>query len=206
MPTYLKTQLGTGNNFTMVQALMVTAVSLVAIIISIPLMARLSDRIGRKPVLAASAVLMALVSYPMFAMITTGNMLLACIATVVMAIAFSGHAAVVHTVLTEMFPTTVRYSAYSIGFSISTIIFGGSAPLVMTEIIKATGNSMVPAYAAIGTAIITLTSVDIAVAAATREYVAARRAVENFLSLSDIQAGQNVVYTQAGAEIGRAHV
>ncbi len=74
MPTYLKTQLGTGNNFTMVQALMVTAVSLVAIIISIPLMARLSDRIGRKPVLAASAVLMALVSYPMFAMITTGNM------------------------------------------------------------------------------------------------------------------------------------
>jgi MHS family proline/betaine transporter-like MFS transporter len=86
-------------------------------------------------------------------------MVLACVATVVMAIAFSGHAAVVHTVLTEMFPTTVRYSAYSIGFSISTIIFGGSAPLVMTELIKATGNSMVPAYAAIGTAIITLVSV-----------------------------------------------
>lgn len=159
MPTYLKTQLGSGHNFTMLQALLVTAVSLVAIIIAIPHMARLSDRIGRKPVLALSAVLMAVVSYPMFAMITTGNMPLACVATIVMAIAFSGHAAVVHTVLTEMFPTTVRYSAYSIGFSISTIIFGGSAPLVMTELIKATGNSMVPAYASIGTAIITLVSV-----------------------------------------------
>ncbi len=52
----------------------------------------------------------------------------------------------------------MRYSAYSIGFSLSTIIFGGSAPLVMTEIVKATGNWMVPAFAAIITAIITLVS------------------------------------------------
>jgi len=55
-----------------------------------------------------------------------------------------------------MFPTSVRYSAYSIGFSISTIIFGGSAPLVMTALINATGNSMIPAYASVLTALITL--------------------------------------------------
>ncbi|WP_240629779.1 MFS transporter [Specibacter cremeus] len=159
MPTYLKTSLGRDHNFSMLQALIVTACSLVAIIIAIPLMARLSDRIGRKPVLAISSIAMAAVSFPMFALITTGNMGPACLATVVLAIAFSGHAAVVHTVLTELFPTSVRYSAYSIGFSISTIIFGGSAPLVMTEIIKATGNPMVPAYASIITALITLATV-----------------------------------------------
>ena len=44
-----------------------------------------------------------------------------------------------------MFPTTVRYSAYSIGFSISTIIFGGSAPLVMTYLIDPTGDRACPA-------------------------------------------------------------
>jgi MHS family proline/betaine transporter-like MFS transporter len=158
MPTYLKTSLG-AHNFSMLQALSVTAVSLVAIIICIPLMARLSDRIGRKPVLTISAIAMAVVSYPAFLLIATGNFGLACIATIVMAIAFSGHAAVVHTVLTEMFPTTVRYSAYSIGFSISTIIFGGSAPLVMTALIQSTGSSLIPAYASIITAIITLVSV-----------------------------------------------
>lgn len=156
MPTYLKTSLGEGHNFTMLQALVVTACSLVAIVISIPLMARLSDRIGRKKVLAFSAIAVVIAAYPAFTLITTGQLGLAIIATIIMAIAFSGHAAVIHTVLTEMFPTTVRYSAYSIGFSISTIIFGGSAPLIMTEIIKATGNSMVPAFAAIITALITL--------------------------------------------------
>lgn len=155
MPTYLKTSLGE-HNFSMLRALMVTAVSLIAIVICIPLMARLSDRVGRKPVLTLSAVAMAVVSYPMFLLITTGEFALACVGTTVLAIAFSGHAAVVHTVLAELFPTTVRYSAYSIGFSISTIIFGGSAPLLMTELIESTGSNLIPAFASIITATITL--------------------------------------------------
>lgn len=155
MPTYLKTQLGEDHNFTLVTALVVTACSLVAIIISIPLMARLSDRIGRKPVLIISAIASGVVAFPMFALLATGNFGFAVIGAVVLAVAFSGHAAVVHTVLTEMFPTTVRYSAYSIGFNVSTVIFGGSAPLVMTALINATGSSMIPAYAAIITAAIT---------------------------------------------------
>ncbi|MEU9448988.1 MFS transporter [Streptomyces sp. NPDC048277] len=158
MPTYLKTNLGE-HNFSMLRALTVTAFSLVAIAVSIPLMARLSDRIGRKPVLAGSAVAMAAVSYPMFKLITTGEFGLACIGTIVLAVAFSGHAAVVHTALAEMFPTSVRYSAYSIGFSISTIIFGGSAPLVMTELIKSTGSNLIPAFASLTTALITLTAI-----------------------------------------------
>ncbi|MBF4588273.1 MFS transporter [Curtobacterium sp. VKM Ac-2887] len=158
MPTYLKTQLGEAHNFTLVQGLLVTACALVAIIIAIPLMARLSDRIGRKPVLIGSAIAMAVVSYPMFVLLATGQFALAALGAVVLALAFSGHAAVIHTVLTEMFPTTVRYSAYSIGFSLSTIIFGGSAPLVMTAIINATGSSLVPAFASIITALITLVS------------------------------------------------
>ncbi|MFC9685584.1 MFS transporter [Streptomyces sp. NPDC056948] len=158
MPTYLKTSLGE-HNFSMLRALTVTAFSLVAIVICIPLMARLSDRIGRKPVLAGSALAMAAVSYPMFRLIVTGEFGLACIGTIVLAIAFSGHAAVVHTMLAEMFPTTVRYSAYSIGFSLSTIIFGGSAPLVMTELIESTGSNLVPAFASIITALITLVTV-----------------------------------------------
>ncbi|HRL78776.1 MAG TPA: MFS transporter, partial [Propioniciclava sp.] len=156
MPTYLKTSLGEGRNFTMQAALVVTALSLIAIVITIPLMARLSDTIGRKPVLTISAVAMAVLSYPMFTLITTGDEVLATIGTVVLAIAFSGTAASIHTVLTEMFPTTVRYSAYSIGFSISTIIFGGSAPLVMTELIKLTHSTMIPAFASIIAAVITL--------------------------------------------------
>ncbi|MFT4219685.1 MAG: MFS transporter [Microbacterium sp.] len=156
MPTYLKTSLGEERNFSSLQALWVTAISLVAISIAIPFAARLSDRFGRKVLLAFSSVAMAIVAFPMFLLITSGEFALACIGTIVLAIAFAGHTGVVHTVLTEMFPTTVRYSAYSIGYSISTIIFGGSAPLVMTALIQATGSSLIPAFAAVISAVISL--------------------------------------------------
>ena len=152
MPTYLKSEL----KFTQAQGLVVTAVGLVAIVIAIPLLARLSDRIGRKPILIGSAVSMAVAAYPCFLLLGTGNIGLASLAAAVLALCFAGHAAIVHCTLVELFPTNVRYSAYGIGFSITTVIFGGSAPLVMTWLIGLTGDKAVPAYAVILTAVITL--------------------------------------------------
>jgi len=62
---------------------------------------------------------------------------------------------VIQVQLVELFPTDVRYSAYAVGFNISTVIFGGTAPLLMTWLIGLTGNKSIPAYAVILTAIIT---------------------------------------------------
>jgi MHS family proline/betaine transporter-like MFS transporter len=152
MPTYLKSAL----KFSQVQGLIVTAAGLAAIIISIPLAARLSDRIGRRPILIGSAAAMGLLAWPAFKLIETGSLGLACLAAAGLAVCFSGHAAIIHCVLVELFPTNVRYSAYGVGFSITTVIFGGSAPLVMTWLIGLTGDPTIPAYAVILTAVITL--------------------------------------------------
>ncbi|WP_072803267.1 MFS transporter [Rhodococcoides yunnanense] len=151
MPTYLKKEQG----FSQLQGLAVTAISLIAILIAIPFAARLSDRIGRKPVLLWSAVGMAVASYPCFYLISQGQMALAAVAGCVLAALFAGHAAVIHVQLVELFPTNVRYSAYSIGFNITTVIFGGSAPLVMNWLIGLSGDKSIPAYAVILTAVIT---------------------------------------------------
>ncbi|MFD9664505.1 MFS transporter [Rhodococcus sp. NPDC059968] len=151
MPTYLKKEQG----FSQLQGLLVTAVSLVAILVAIPYAARLSDRIGRKPVLLYSAIAMGLASYPCFQMISTGNLGTAALAGIILAALFAGHAGVIQVQLVELFPTNVRYSAYSIGFNITTVVFGGSAPLVMNWLIGLTGDKSIPAYAVILTAIIT---------------------------------------------------
>src|SRR6476661_9205949 len=63
MPTLLK---GEHIGFSSANALLVTAFSLVAICIAIPLAGRLSDRIGRKKVLAGAAIAMAVVSIPCY--------------------------------------------------------------------------------------------------------------------------------------------
>jgi MHS family proline/betaine transporter-like MFS transporter len=154
MPTYLNKVM----HFAQVQSLMVTACGLLTIIGAIPMMAWLSDRLGRKPLLIASAIAMALLAYPCFWLLTLGMMPLACMAAMLLAFAFAGHAAVIQATLAEMFPTNVRYSAYSIGFNLSTVIFGGSAPLLMTWLIGLTGMATIPSYMVMLTATLTLIS------------------------------------------------
>jgi MHS family proline/betaine transporter-like MFS transporter len=79
-----------------------------------------------------------------------------------MAVLFAGHTGIIHAVLVELFPTRVRGTAYSLGYNVSTAIFGGAAPLIMTAVIASTGNHAVPAYyvvlTAIGTTVVILIS------------------------------------------------
>lgn len=154
MPTYLNKVM----HFSQIQSLMVTACGLLTIVAAIPMMAWLSDRLGRRPLLIASAVATGVLAWPCFWLLTLGMMPLACMAAVLLALAFAGHAGVIQTTLAEMFPTTVRYSAYSIGFNLSTVIFGGSAPLLMTWLIGLTGMAAIPSFMVMLTAFITLLS------------------------------------------------
>jgi MHS family proline/betaine transporter-like MFS transporter len=56
--------------------------------------------------------------------------------------------------LPALFPTKVRYGSLSIGFNISVSIFGGTTPLVVTALIGATGNMMMPAYYMMAAAVV----------------------------------------------------
>lgn len=155
MPTFMSKEL----HFSNVQGLLVTAVSLVVISIVIPFMGALSDRIGRKKVLMGSAIAMALAGLPCYQLIGTGSVPLAIVGACVMAVIFAGHTGVIHILLVELFPTRVRYSAYGLGYNVSSALFGGTAPLLMTYLISQTHNVYMPAFYAVTTAVGTLIAV-----------------------------------------------
>ncbi|OYN98020.1 MFS transporter [Enemella evansiae] len=155
MPTFLT---GRHIGFTPGRALLVTAISLVAISIAIPTMGRLSDRIGRKKVIAGAAIAMAVAAIPCYALIATGNFGLAVLGATVMAVIFAGHTAVIHILIVELFPTRIRYSAYGLGYNISSALFGGTAPLLMTWAIPKFGIYC-PAWYTVITCLITLIAV-----------------------------------------------
>jgi MHS family proline/betaine transporter-like MFS transporter len=58
--------------------------------------------------------------------------------------------------LSELFPTKVRFTALSIGYSLAVTLFGGFAPFVATALIRATGSQTAPALFVIPTAIISV--------------------------------------------------
>ncbi|MGV9799853.1 MFS transporter [Mycobacterium sp. NPDC003449] len=158
MPTYLNRNL----EFSVAQGFMVTGCALLVTMAAIPVAGRLSDRIGRRRVMIGSAVAVAVLGLPAYSLMTHGSVPLAVLGAGLIALPFAGHTGVIHVILAELFPTRVRYTAYSFGYNVSTAIFGGAAPLLLTYLMKETGNMSVPAIYMVLTAVITGIAITVA--------------------------------------------
>ena len=150
LPTYAVRQLHLATSDTFFS----TTVAGVIYVVVTPFFGALSDRIGRKPILFASALSTIALSYPLFLLLisfksVTGLVLAQAIATLVMTLP----AGVACAVYAEAFPTRVRYTALSVSYGLSVAIFGGFAPFIATALIGATGNAIAPAYYVIASAI-----------------------------------------------------
>jgi len=128
----------------------------IVILVLTPLTGILADKIGRKPLLIASWASLALWSYPFFLLISTGNYTDLVIGFVVFYALFSLDAAAGVTLLTELFPTNVRYTAVSFVYHTNTGIFGGLTPLIATYLIYVTGYHLAPLYWLFGALVISL--------------------------------------------------
>jgi MHS family shikimate/dehydroshikimate transporter-like MFS transporter len=128
-------------------------------VVTIPFFGALSDRIGRKGLYLAGAAGMALVAFPIFALIDTGNLWLIGLALV---IGFTVHASMfgVQTALyAEMFPADIRLSGASLGFQVASVLAGGLAPLIMTALVAEFGGSWSVSTYIIAMAVITFVGV-----------------------------------------------
>ena len=132
-----------------------TGSTLLAAIALIPPLGALSDRVGRKPVLAASCVGFALLSYPLFLLMQQGSLFASVLAHVALGALLAIFLSTTIAALTELFPTRVRYGGFSIGYNISVAIFGGAAPFLATWLISVTGNPLSPAFYLVAGAVAT---------------------------------------------------
>ena len=128
---------------------------------TIPAFGALSDKVGRRPVYIFGAVFSALMSFPLFMLLSTKNPQLAWIA-IVLGLAI-GHAAMYGpqaSFLSELFGTKVRYSGVSLGYNLASIFAGALSPLIATGLMTAYAPATWPiSLYMIVLAIITIVSV-----------------------------------------------
>jgi MFS family permease len=108
---------------------------------AIPLLALLSDRIGRRPVYALGAFGLALWSFVMFGLLGSGNnasIVLALVVGLVLHGAMYGPQA---AFITELFPTRIRYSGVSIAYQLTSIVAGSLAPIIALWLYKQYGSA-----------------------------------------------------------------
>jgi metabolite-proton symporter len=139
---------------------MLTGVIIAAAIglVTVPLWGALSDRVGRKPLYMAGAVITTLWAFPLFGLIDTETPILIWLSIVVGVnlghdLMYGPQAAY----FSELFGTRVRYSGASLGYQLASVFAGGFAPLIATALLAANGGD--PALVAIYMMVMGLISV-----------------------------------------------
>jgi MFS transporter, MHS family, proline/betaine transporter len=150
MPTYLSDELDYGTT----RGLVILLGVMVAQMCVINQVGRLNDRWGRKPWLMAGMLGFLVLSIPAFLLIRQGS-----VALIIFGLALLGGSlvcllATMSAALPALFPTQVRYGGLSIGYNVSTSLFGGTTPLVITALIDVAHTNLMPAYYATGAAVV----------------------------------------------------
>lgn len=143
MATYLSEVVGLDKE----TAFTINSINLMVVMFFTVFSAWLSDRIGRKPVLIAAAIIFIIGTIPLFTIVNgSNNTTMIFLAQMILAIAVGGYFGPLPALMVEAYPTSIRFSAITITTNISGPLFGGTAPMLVTYLIDKTGSSMVPAY------------------------------------------------------------
>lgn len=141
MPTYLDAELG----YSETTGLVLTLGAMVLMLASVTFFGRLSDRVGRRPVLASGSLFAIVLALPAFWLLQQGNTTAVAFGVVLLAITLVHFSGTVPSTLPAFFPTAVRYGALAISFNVSVALFGGTTPLVAESLTQTTQSLYAPA-------------------------------------------------------------
>src|SRR5690242_10205321 len=153
--TYLKVQVHADTSDILWWLLAAHAVHFIAI----PLVGRLSDRVGRRPVYFVGALLAGTWGFFAFPMMNSANYLVIMGAIIIGLIIHAIMYAPQPAIMAEMFPTRMRYSGVSLGYQVTSIVAGSLAPIIAVKLLEVYDSSLPIAIYLAGASAITLVAV-----------------------------------------------
>lgn len=125
-------------------SLWLATIAAVAVIAVTPFIGALSDRVGRKTVLATLAGLSAVLPITLFSLMASGSAAEALIGAIVLAGVAGGVSAVGAVATAEQFTGEGRLTGLALGATTATALFGGLTPWLAQVLIDRTGSPIVP--------------------------------------------------------------
>lgn len=141
------------------RALLINSANMAVMLAVIPAAAWLADRYGRKPLLAAAAAGLLVLSWPLLALMQGGQLWGVFIGQLAFTLLIGTYAAILPVAICELFPRGVRCSAVASAYNISAGIAGGTAPMMATRLVEETRDPLSPALYLSATALLSLIAI-----------------------------------------------
>jgi MHS family proline/betaine transporter-like MFS transporter len=143
---YLSTFLTTETHLPLPMALKINTLAMGVMIVLIPFMGALSDRLGRKPLMLAASAGFVLFSYPLFRMLSNGRPEDDLIAQLIFVLFLAIYHGAYPAMLAELCPARVRMTVFSLAFNLGMALLGGTTPLAATLLIRELGTKAAPSF------------------------------------------------------------
>lgn len=143
---YFATYIEIVGELTRGQALAVTSITLGTFAVLLPFFGKIGDNVGRRPMIYAGSLLIAIVAIPAFTMVSSGNLTLAILGGLLFTSAILVYGGGCYVFFLEIFPTRTRYTSGALSYNIAYGLFGGTAPLMGTFLVEQSGNDAAPGY------------------------------------------------------------
>jgi MHS family proline/betaine transporter-like MFS transporter len=140
---FMPNHLAHTTSMTLPSALLTAVVGLVSAALAAVALGRLSDRVGRRPVVLTSIAALVVMAAPMSLAAHSGSLVALTLAQAGVGIAIGGTLSA--SMLAEMFPADLRATGLGLTAGLATALVGGTAPLVDQVLFLATGFEEAPA-------------------------------------------------------------
>jgi MHS family proline/betaine transporter-like MFS transporter len=140
-------------------AMQINTIATALILVLIPISGWISDRfIRRTHFLAIGFFLLAVLAYPMFKLVQSGEYSQVLAAQLVFAVLIVFPLGAAPALLVELFPYDDRLTGYSVSFNIGIGVVGGTTPMIATWLIDMTSAKSAPAFYLSALAMVAATS------------------------------------------------
>lgn len=151
LPTYLSQELGMDSTAAFIASSVASAFYVCFAIAT----GYISDRLGRRTTMLIAAGVMIVGIVPAFLLLSGAGLWVVITVQVCLGAVLALNDGVLPSFLSEQFPTKIRLTGFALTFNVANALFGGTAPMIATWLIGATGTVLAPAFYLVAAAMIT---------------------------------------------------